>query len=101
MKFEKDIQTINETITSINNLDFGNDFRLDNGTVSNKRKTKKENLPDKEKLFKRKPVKQVHPWLWQLISVTLGVDPQRRENPGVISSILELLTMGSALSNID
>ena len=99
MKFDKDIQTINETITSINNLGFGTEHHVNNGTKSNSKSFKKQNISNMEDFLKTNRVRQVHPWLWQLISIALGVDPQRRENPGVVSCILELLTVGSAISN--
>ena len=97
MKFDKDIQTINETIASINNLELENEYHVDHEKIEHNAKIPK--APDKEELLKKKLAKQVHPWQWQLISITLGVDPQRRENPGVVSCILELLTVGSALGN--
>ena len=99
MKFDKDIETINETITSINNLKLENKYHIDHEKKASENNTKIQKAPDKEKLLKKKLAKQVHPWLWQLISITLGVDPERRENPGVVSCILELLTVGSALGN--
>ena len=99
MKFDKDIQTIDETITSINNLELENEYHIDYEKKEIEHNAKIPKAPDKEKLLKKKLAKQVHPWLWQLISITLGVDPQRRENPGVVSCILELLTVGSALGN--
>ena len=99
MKFDKDIQTINETITSINELEFGTEHHVHNGTMSNNENPKKQNISNMEDFLKTNRVRQVHPWLWQLISITLGVDPQRRENPGVVSCILELMTVGSAISN--
>ena len=99
MKFDKDIQAINETITSINNLEYGTKPDVGNGSTSNKKNSKKQNIPKMENFLKTNRARQVHPWLWQLISIALGVDPQRRENPGVVSCILELLTVGSAISN--
>ena len=99
MKFDKDIQTIDETITSINNLELENEYHIDNERKAGENNAKIQKAPDKEKLLKKKLADQVHPWLWQLISITLGVDPQRRENPGVVSCVLELLTVGSALGN--
>ena len=99
MRFGKDIQIINETITSINNLEFGMEYQSDNDSMPNKKKPEKHYTSGKENFLRTKRVKQVHPCLWQLISITLGVDPQRKEDPGVVSSILELLTVGSALSN--
>ena len=99
MKLNQDIQTINETITSINNLEYGTEHHAGVGTMSNKKNSKKQKISNMEDFLKSNSVRQVHPWLWQLISITLGVDPQRRENPGVVSCILELMTVGSAISN--
>ena len=99
MKFDKDIETINETISAINNLELENEHPIDHERKASENNAIIQKAPDKEKLLKKKLAKQVHPWLWQLISITLGVDPQRRENPGVVSCILELLTVGSALGN--
>ena len=99
MKLDKDIETINETISAINNLELENEYHIDHERKASENNAKIQKDPGKEKLLKKKLAKQVHPWLWQLISITLGVDPERRENPGVVSCILELLTVGSALGN--
>ena len=41
---------------------------------------------------------QIHPYMWTVISAILGIDANSREKHGVISSILHILTIGSALS---
>lgn len=41
---------------------------------------------------------QIYPYMWTVISAILGVDENSREKHGVISSTLNILTIGSALS---
>ena len=41
---------------------------------------------------------QIYPYMWTAISSILGIDANSREKHGVISSTLNILTIGSALS---
>ena len=41
---------------------------------------------------------QIYPYMWTVISAILGIDANSREKHGVISSTLNILTIGSALS---
>ena len=64
-----------------------------------KKKIRKPNIRrNDEHLSNNNPEKQINPWLWTIIAITLGVSPQSREDPGIFSTVLQIFTIGSAMS---
>jgi hypothetical protein len=94
----------NETFSTIIESNAGNTTYTHQGKNPNENMaTKKSDIQqnitrDTEQSLKKKPKKKVHPWIWTFVEIFLGVIPQLRENPGIISSVLQILTIGSALS---
>ena len=104
MKYADSEDKINETFTTIMesntaNTAYTHEGKEPNNNTSAKKKDIQQNVTRvTEQALTKKTEKKVHPWLWTFVAILLGVNPQSRENPGIISSVLQILTIGSALS---
>ena len=62
-------------------------------------KTRQQNgKNDVERSAQKNFQKQIHPWLCTILATTLGIHPGTKENPGILSTTMQLLTIGSSLS---
>ena len=106
MKYTDSGDINNETFTTImesstSNAAYIHEVKEPNKNMTTNKKDIQQNVTrDTEQVLKKKTEKMVHPWLWTFVAILLGVNPQSRENPGIISSVLQILTIGSALSKV-